>query len=436
VPGEPSNFLGSLNSELARRLPTYVHINDVEALAAQHGVLNWFDARFWHHAKQPVSFQCLVPLVQNIAQIIGALFGRSAKCVVVDLDNTLWGGVVGDDGPDGLLIGEGTGIGEAYTEFQRYLLRLKERGVLLAVCSKNEPENARVPFQIRPEMVLKEEDFSAFIANWQPKSMNLLAIAEQLNIGTDALVFVDDNPAEREEIRQALPEVRVVELSSDPADYPRQLDQTGWLEILSISSEDRQRSRLYQQDRERQELRESTGDYASYLKSLDQRAVIASFDERHLERITQLTNKTNQFNLTTRRMSSSEIEAVMRSNDYLTAYVRLSDRFGDNGLVSLLVGNRRDTELLIDLWLMSCRVFGRGVEQLLCNYIVDQARGGGIRTLRGRYIPTERNGLVREHYPSMGFTAADGGDGEGEHWELDIAAYQPFDTPIVVVDDY
>jgi len=397
---EPSNFIRALNVELAQRLPGYVHINDVEALASQYGVLEWVDARYWHHAKQPVSFQCLVPFVRNTGQLIGALYGRAAKCVVVDL-------------------GEGDPLGEAFKALQEYLLQLKQRGLLLAVCSKNEEENALAPFRSRPEMVLKETDFAAFVANWTPKSQNLQTIAQRLNLGLDSLVLIDDNPAEREEVRQGAPQVRVVELSDDPADYPRQIDRTGWFDVVALSGEDHKRASLYRDNLDREEFRASTGDYEGYLVSLEQRAVVGPFEDPLLPRITQLTNKTNQFNLTTRRMSASEIEEIKGSADHLTAYVRLADRFGDNGLISVFIGRCENRTLWIENWLMSCRVFGRGVEKMLCNYVVDRARELGIERIRGFYLPTAKNGLVRDHYSSMGFSALEAAGEDGEHWGLE-----------------
>ena len=226
-------------------------MNDVESLSAKHGLLEWFDPRYWFHAKQPVSFDCLLPYVRNTARIIGALFGCSAKCLVLDLDNTLWGGVVGDDGPEGLVIGEGNPVGEAFKAFQEYLLKLKERGVMLAVCSKNEESNAVAAFEKRPEMVLKREDFVLFKANWRPKPENLREIASELNIGIDTLVFVDDNPAEREHVRLSLPNVKVVELSEDPADYPHLLDEVGFFETTAVSAEDQERTRKYHENSQR-----------------------------------------------------------------------------------------------------------------------------------------------------------------------------------------
>jgi FkbH-like protein len=434
LPGEPNRFLRAVNEALAQHAPPYVHIHDVATLAAFHGVDHWFDPSLWYHAKQPVSFECLVPYVRSLAQLTGALLGKAAKCVVVDLDNTLWGGIVGDDGPEGLALGEGDAVGEAYTAFQRYLLRLKERGVMLAVVSKNEESAALAPFKTRPEMVLKRDDFAAFVANWQPKSENLRAIATTLNIGLDAMVLVDDNPAEREEVRQALPELRVVELGEDPAYFPMELDRSGWLGIVALSTEDRGRSGMYRADAARSELQGAVGDYGAFLRSLDQRAMIRPFEEGQLDRIWQLTAKTNQFNLTTRRLSRAELAAMMTSPHHLTASVRLADRFGDNGLISVFAARADGPELWIELWLMSCRVFNRGVEQLLCTHVVERARAAGYRVLHGLYVPTERNALVKDHYSSLGFTAAVACDG-AEHWTLVPEAYRPQVTAITVVDD-
>jgi FkbH-like protein len=435
TPGEANRFLRGVNDALARRVPPYVHIHDVESLASFYGVYRWFDQRFWNHAKQPVSFECLVPYVRNVAQIIGALFGRSAKCVVLDLDNTLWGGNVGDDGPERLVLGEGHPQGEAFTAFQRYLLSLKQRGVMLAVCSKNEEKDALAPFVSRPEMVLKRSDFLAFYANWQPKSENLREIATSLNIGLDALVFVDDNPAEREEVRQALPDVRVVELSADPSDYPVLLDRAGWLDLVVLSAEDQARTSMYTANVAREEVISAAGSYAAYLDSLDQRAVVGPFDERHLDRITQLTNKTSQFNLTTRRMTRSELAALMTSPIHLTDYVQLADRFGDNGLISVFAARGDGPDLWIELWLMSCRVFGRGVERLVCNRMVALAKEAGYRTLHGIYLPTAKNGVVRELYGTLGFAPCESVGG-GDHWALELDAFQPFETSIRVVEDH
>ena len=436
LPWDQNNFLRRVNGRLGERAPGYLHINDVEALSARYGLAQWLDLRYWYHAKQPVSFQCLVPYVRNTAGIIGALFGLTAKCVVVDLDNTLWGGVVGDDGPEGIVIGEGDALGEAFKAFQEYLLRLKQRGVLLAVSSKNEEANALAPFRKRPEMVLKREDFVAFKANWRPKPQNLREIAAELNIGTNALVFMDDNPAERAHVRQELPEVKVIELSDDPSEYPLLLDSAGVFETTAVSAEDRERSLQYQTNTQREELRGAAGDYGQYLASLEQRGVIAPFEERYLDRITQLVNKSNQFNLTTLRLTRSQVEERMRDSVGATVYVRLADRFGDNGLISVVSARRDGEALAIDEWLMSCRVLNRGVEQIVCNYLVGQARAMGVKALEGVYIPTAKNGLVRDHYKGLGFALVEEAANGQTRWRLEVEGYRPFEVAIRAVEDY
>ena len=434
TPGDRNRFIASVNATLADRLPPYVHIHDVASLAALYGVYQWFEPRYWYHGKHPVSFACLVPYVRTLAHIIGALRGRSAKCLVLDLDNTLWGGIVGDDGPDRLLVGPGDPVGEAFLAFQRYVLDLKNRGVVLAVCSKNDEAVALAPFSSRPEMLLRRDDFSAFVASWEPKSRGLRRIAEQLQLGLDALVMVDDNPAERAEIRQALPDVRVVELRYDPSDYPFDVERTGWLETVSVSAEDRRRSEMYRENTIREQLRNSSGDYTAYLHSLAQRARIAPFERATLDRVAQLTGKTNQFNLTTLRLTRSELEAMIDSPRYVTATVQLADRFGDNGLISVFAARAENDDLWIDLWLMSCRVLSRGVEHLLCNHVLQRASESGYRRIHGIYRPTPRNQMVRGLYQSLGFESAEPVDG-GEHWLMETGAFVPFETTIELAEE-
>lgn len=435
LPWDPNNFVRQVNVALGRKAPPYVHLLDVETLSSIYGVSNWFDARFWHHSKQPVSFACLIPFVRNLSAMVGALYGRTAKCIVLDLDNTIWGGVVGDDGIEGLKIGEGDAESEAFKAFQTYLLRLKERGILLAVSSKNEEANALAPFEQLSEMVLKRQDFVSFKAGWGPKSEALQEIAGELNIGLDALVFVDDNPAERELVRQLLPQVKVVELSGDPADYPALLDRSGWLEMVKITEEDRRRTDQYRENLERSALQELHSDYDSYLTSLNQRATIREFEFEHLDRITQLINKTNQFNLTTLRMSRSEVEALMNHPDVLTAYVRLVDRFGDNGLISAFSGHVEDDSLHIDLWLMSCRVFKRGVEYLLARHVIDQARRFGVRSVRGVYRPTPKNKIVETFYADLGFERSGSEQNGATTWILELDDFKPNPVYISVTED-
>jgi FkbH-like protein len=439
LPWDLNTFLRRVNLDLGERAPSYVHINDVDTLASKYGLHRWFDARYWYNAKLPVSLECLVPYVRSIAKIISAIYCPASKCLVLDLDNTIWGGVVGDDGVDGIKIGHGDSMGEAFLAFQHYLLELKQRGVMLAVCSKNEEHNALAPFDLRPEMVIKRQDLVAFKANWDPKSDNLRSIAKGLNIGLDALVFVDDNPREREEVRRHLPDVRVVELSDDVADYPRLLDDTGWFEVVQLSAEDEARTDQYRSNALRVEVRESASDHASYLRSLAQIGVVKPYESRFLERIAQLINKTNQFNLVTRRQTSFEVAKEIDNPERLTAYVRLADRFGDNGLISAFSARRRRSELEIDQWLMSCRVFNRDVEYLLFNWVVEHARKLGVETIRGTFIPTAKNQIVCGHYASLGFDRVepDGRAEEGStHWKLEVERFSPFDVKIKRVDNY
>ena len=426
-PDAANNFIRRINVMLGDMAPPYVHLNDVAALVERRGLDRWFDVRLWHEAKQPVAPAAIPELARNTAAIVGAILGRSRKCLVVDLDNTLWGGVVGDVGVDGLVLGEGSGVGEAFKAFQMYLKAMKDRGVLLAVCSKNDERLALKPFTEHPEMVLKREDFVAFRANWDPKSDNLRAIAHELNIGLDALVFADDNPAEREEVRQALRPVVVPELSADPADYPMIIDATRCFEVSSVTDEDRQRSGMYRQRSQQAELLHSTRNLAEFLASLEMRAVIRPFEAASFARITQLVNKTNQFNLTTRRLTGAQVEALANDPACLTRTVRLEDRFGDHGLVSVLFGRLDGTALTLDGWLMSCRVLNRGVEQLLLNDVVTAARRFAVTQVVGSYIPTDRNGLVKNLYRDLGFSAVDQRDGVTT-WRLDIERFTPLQT--------
>nr|WP_254429629.1 HAD-IIIC family phosphatase [Ruegeria atlantica] len=378
----------------------------------------------------------MIPLVRDTAGIIAAIYGKTSKCIVLDLDNTLWGGVVGDDGVNGIKVGQGNAEGEAFLAFQNYLLELKARGILLAVASKNEEANARAPFDTLDDMALKFADFVSFKANWGPKPDSIAAIAKELNIGLDAIVFVDDNPAERALVRQSLPEVRVLELGDDPAEYPYLLSRSGWLETIEITSEDRRKSEQYAANSARTELAESAVDYDGYLRSLNQKAVIRPFEPEHLDRITQLINKTNQFNLTTQRMTRSEVEALAASDTALTAYMRLKDTFGDNGLISVAAGTVDGDTLTIDLWLMSCRVFKRGAEFAMANYLMQEAARRGISHVRGIYRPTAKNGLVETLYADLNFEK-DGVTEDGvTTWSRTLAGFEPFPVRIEIVEDF
>ena len=432
-PDDPNNFIRRVNVRLGDLAPPYVHLNDVAALVERRGLDTWFDVRLWHEAKQPVAPAAIPELVRNTAAVVGGILGRSRKCLVLDLDHTLWGGVVGDVGIEGIELGEGSGVGEAFKGFQSHVKALKERGILLAVCSKNDERQALRPFEGHPEMVLKRDDFVAFKANWDPKSDNLRAIANELNIGLDSLVFVDDNPAEREEVRQALPEVLVPEMSHDPTDYPWILDATRCFEVPAITAEDRQRSEMYRGQRQRSELESSTRDLSDFLASLEMKAVVRPFEPVSFMRITQLINKTNQFNLTALRLTGAEVEERAGSPSSFTRTVRLSDRFGDHGLISVLFGHANADTLTLDGWLMSCRVLKRGVERLLLNEVAAAAKELGVRRIVGTYIRTDRNSVVESHYSDLGFSAA-GADRSTTTWSLELETFEPLQTFISLSD--
>lgn len=424
--GASGAFIESCNREIAKRAPPWVSIHDLDGLAANVGRWNWGDERFFHIAKLPCAPEYLVPYAHGVASLIGARAGRSRKCLVLDLDNTLWGGVIGDDGLAGINLGQGDGIGEAFVAFQRYAKSLAARGVILAVCSKNEDVNAREPFERHEEMVLRLDDISCFVANWEDKAANLRRIAQELNIGLDSLVFVDDNPAEREIIRQLAPEVAVPEVGSDPSDYVRILDQHNYFEVTSIGAEDFKRTEYYRSNAERNRIATDSGDLESFLRSLEMRAWIGPVGERELERSVQLIGKSNQFNLTTRRHSAADIQRMQSSADWDTRAIKLSDKFGDNGLICVLCAKAEDDALVIDTWLMSCRVLKRGVEAFLLNHLAKIARQRGLNRLVGEYIPTAKNVLVKDHYLNLGFKKVSEDDSGRTVWELSLGeSYAP-----------
>lgn len=419
-PGSLGRFVARMNLRLAEEAPPYVTVHDIDHLACCAGRWNWSDERFFHQAKLPCGPENLVDYAHSVSSLIAAQAGLGRKCLVLDLDNTLWGGVIGDDGLGGIRLGQGEAEGEAYQSFQRYVKSLKSRGVILAICSKNEDYIAREVFEKHSEMVLRLSDISCFVANWVDKASNLRTIAQHLNIGLHSLVFVDDNPAERSIIRQMVPEVAVPELPADPAGYLWALARHRYFQPTSISKEDFERSEMYRANAARTAAQASSASVEDFLRSLQMTARIGPIDAATLERATQLINRSNQFNLTTRRYSAAEVVAMVEDSCWLTRTVLLADRFGDNGLISVLLGKIDGDVLLIDTWLMSCRVLKRGVEDLLLNHIAEVARTRGVRTIRGMYIPTPKNDLVREHYSKLGFTCVDS-DQEGRTWwELTI----------------
>jgi FkbH-like protein len=407
----------------------------IDARVADDGLDGWYDPVLWHQAKQEIHPAASPVYGDLVARIIAAQQGRSAKCIVLDLDNTLWGGVIGDDGLDGLILGQGSALGEAYVAFQHYLRDQMRRGVLLAVCSKNDESNALAPFEAHPEMVLTRGDISCFVANWNDKASNIKQIAKRLNIGLEALVFVDDNPLERRIVRGELPMVRVPELPNDPTFYARCLADAGYVEALSLTAEDLVRTKLYQADFKREEAKSSTTDITGYLRSLKMELRSKSFDRTGLNRIVQLINKTNQYNLVTRRYSESEAILAMEDPLVLTLQLRLVDEFGDNGIIGIVIGRVSGSEMKIDTWLMSCRVLGRQVEQATMNLVAERSRRFGASRVVGEYRPTAKNAMVRDHYSSLGFSFLSKQSDGSTHWALDLDSFVPFETFITITKD-
>jgi FkbH-like protein len=432
--GSRAVFLTRLNA----RLRTMAEEEGVDILAlddraVRDGINAWHDPGLWHRAKQEVSHAAAPLYGDLVGRWLAAKQGRSFKCLVMDLDNTLWGGVIGDDGMEGIELGQGSPLGEGYVAFQDYARELSRRGVILAVCSKNDEANALEPFEKHPDMVLRRPDISSFVANWSDKAGNLRAIAEELNIGLDALVFIDDNPFERNLVRQELPMVAVPEVSDDPIGYPIALADAGYFEGLSVTDEDRERTAQYQGNKARDALKASATDLPAYLRGLEMDLVVKPFDRVGLQRIVQLINKSNQFNLTTRRYTDEDVIAVMADPDAFGLQLRLLDRFGDNGVIAIVIGRLQpNKDLLIDTWLMSCRVLGRQVEPTTLNLIAREAAKLGARRVIGEYIPTKKNGMVKDHYAKLGFTVMETTPDGGSRALLDLASYTPAETFIHV----
>jgi len=403
-----THFVRELNQHFAKATEqrSGLLIQDIDRLAAEVGLGIWHDPSSWFAYKCSPGLDAIPRLAQSLAGLIRALFGKASKCLVLDLDNTLWGGIIGDDGVEGIRLGRETAEASAFLAFQKYAKGLKERGVILAVCSKNEEANALEGLN-HPDSALSPDDFTMIQANWSPKSENIADIAASINIGIDSLVFFDDNPAEREIVKKQLPDVAVIEPSgptgSDVSSYIAALDRSGLFESIKLSSEDLERSRYYSENARRNKVKLAHTDYGEYLDSLEMKAEIGHFIPQYFDRITQLTNKTNQFNLTTRRYTLPEIQNAAGSTDHIAIYGRLSDKFGDNGLVSVILGKQQDATVTIDLWLMSCRVFKRNMEMAMFDALCAEARKKHVSTIIGRYIPTSKNGIVSDLYAELGF---------------------------------
>ncbi len=455
------HFVNAVNAALVRNIRQLsaqgysVYLHDLQYLSASFGLDRWHDEGLWNLYKYAQSMEAVPTLAYSVTRIVKSVFGKNKKALVLDLDNTLWGGVIGDDGVSGIELGEETAQGETFRAFQSYLKKQKDIGILLAVDSKNEEENALAGLN-HPQGVLRPGDFVAIRANWEPKSMNFTEIAAELNILPESMVFVDDNPAEREIVRQQVKGAAVPEMSA-PETYIRTLDRAGYFEVTSLSEDDRRRSQMYLENAQRTRAEHSFADYGEYLKSLEMHAVIRPFEEIYYPRITQLTNKSNQFNLTTRRYTQEEIAQAASDGDTVTLYGQLFDKFGDNGIVSVVIGSvamqlteeERDKDgriirkgeptgrlaLLIDLWLMSCRVLKRDMEFAMMDALEKECIRRGIPEIFGYYYPTAKNKMVMNFYDTMGFTKISEDEEGNTVWKYTIDGQGTKRNRYIAVED-
>jgi FkbH-like protein len=434
VPASPARLVRRLNELVIEAAAnSQVQIFDLALAAERTGLDQWFESKLWLQAKMQIAPQAVPEYGERLVRFVAALRGLSKKCLVLDLDNTLWGGVIGDDGTNGILLGEGTARGEAHLALQHYARDLKERGIVLAVCSKNDPDIASRAVEEHPEMILRLKDFACFAANWQPKPENLRMIAAKLNLGIDSLVFVDDNPAERAAVREALPMVAVPELPEDAAGYVECIAQAGYFETSAFTSDDRERAQRYTENLIREADRGSAHDLNEYLAGLNMSTVYGAVQEVDIPRVAQLINKTNQFNPTTQRYSLEQVTKFCKDEANTVLQFRLVDRFGDNGLVSTMImrpAAQQPGVLDIDTWVMSCRVFGRELEIEVMNIAVEKARERGAGVLRGKYIQSAKNVVVKDLYERLGFTRIDCAERETALWQLAVDSYRPQPTQI------
>ena len=422
ITGTLTHAIAELNRRLAELLATIpgAYVWDYAGLVRSRGAERWTDPRLWSLARAAVAQEHQAPLAAHLVRTIAATLRTPAKCLVLDLDNTIWGGVIGDDGPTGIQLSDDY-PGSAFKQFQRVALSLMDRGILLAVASKNNPDIVEQTLKTHPEMVLKWDDFACVKANWRSKSENLREIAKELNIGIDALVMFDDNPVERAEIRANVPEVNIVDVPTDPTGYVAALRNCEFFDQPTLQAEDRERAAMYRKERERKSLAENAASPEEFLASLEMEAEVGLSDEQTLARIAQLIGKTNQFNLTTRRHSQAEVASMAADRDHAVAWMRLRDKFGDQGLVVVGIVSRKGQVAEIDTFLMSCRVMNRKVEQAFMAYLLEHARRMGCTSAVGAYLPTKKNGMVSGFYPELGFRAdGDLPDG-GKQYALDFA---------------
>lgn len=414
------NFLTRLNMKFYEYAQCHdnFYICDINYISADYGLKEWADTFYYHMYKYALSVPAIPYLSFNVANIIKSIFGKNKKGFVLDLDNTLWGGVIGDDGVDNIVLGPEESEGQVYSEFQNYIKSHQQLGIILNIDSKNDYENAIAGIN-HPDSVFKEEDFIKIEANWDPKDRNFVNIANALNLLPESLVFIDDNPAERHIVTEQLPGVCAPNIGQ-VQEYIKNIDRSGFFEVTTISEDDAKRNEMYVENAKRQALEASFSDYNEYLLSLEMKGIIKAFEPVYMARIAQLTNKSNQFNVTTKRYTQAEIEEVAASDEYITLYGKLEDRFGDNGVVSVVIGHIIEDVCHVDLWIMSCRVLKRDMEQAMMDGLVKKCKEKGISTIKGYYYPTQKNGMVKELFKVFGFSKIEEDDKNNTIWEFKI----------------
>lgn len=428
-----SNFISRLNMKFYEYAQTHENffIHDINYLSASYGIEKWSQPFYWYMYKYALSVSAIPEFSYNLANIIKSILGKNKKAFALDLDNTLWGGVIGDDGQEGIEIGNETSMSQAYSEFQKYIKAHKNLGVILSVCSKNDEENAVLGLK-HPDSILSPDDFISIKANWNTKDSNISEIASDINILTDSIVFIDDNPAEREIVKSQLPGVLAPDIKNVES-YIQIIDKAGYFEVTSFSEDDIKRNEMYKKNAERAVQQKQFSNYNDYLKSLEMVAVIDDFDPIYLQRIVQLTNKSNQFNLTTKRYTQAEMEEVFHSDNYIRLYGKLTDKFGDNGVVSVVIGKKENSSLHIDLWLMSCRVLKRDMEFAMLDELVKECLKNNISEIFGYYYKTAKNNMVKELFASFGFEKIDAAENGDSVWKLNTADYTPAGHVIKVI---
>ena len=408
---------------LAQRYPN-LYICDVAGLQNKFGRDMMFSSNVYVSTEMVLSLDALPYVAARVMDIVCSIKGKFNKCLILDLDNTVWGGVIGDDGLEGIQLGHGLGIGKAFTEFQMWVKKLKQRGIIICVASKNNEETAKEPFENHPDMILKLDDIAVFQANWETKVDNIRTIQSILNIGFDSMVFLDDNPFERNIVRENITGITVPELPQDPGDYLEYLYSLNLFETASYSNADKDRTKQYQVEAKRVSLSKTFTNESDFLKSLNMVSTVSGFTKFNTPRVAQLSQRSNQFNLRTIRYTEADVAAMAENPDIIDLSFTLNDKFGDNGLIAVVILKPLDQDtIFVDTWFMSCRVLKRGMENFTLNTIVERAKAAGYKRIIGEYLPTAKNKMVERHFPNLGFKKVQGDS--SDLYELEIDTYQP-----------